>query len=200
MEIELMFSGIGGQGVQLVARILVSAAVAEGRYVMLTTDISGEMRGGLSNCTAVIADHPVKALPNTDEAASALIFHYKFSGKVVKCLRPGAVVMVNSTVCEDKPQGENLQIWNIPATSIAENMGLPMTAGMVMLGAYNQVAGLVKHDALITAIHHEVPPYRKQHIEGNIKALQTGADYVRGTDNGGASVWDSASPLLRAIA
>lgn len=201
MEVEVMLSGIGEQGVQLVAKILVSAAVAEDRYVMLSTEIGGEMRGGLSVSTVVVADASIQSAPVIDETSSAVVYHNKFSEKVIEKLRPNAVVMVNSSIFEGEPEGRGLQIFPVPATAIAQEMGLPMTAGLVMLGAYNQIAGIVSLESLLEAVHREVPSYRTQHIEGNIKALQVGAGYAANELGSDAvsSVWEGTSPILRAV-
>ena len=56
MERELVLTGIGGQGVQLAAQVLATAAVLEDRRVMLFGVYGGTMRGGSSDSTVVVAD------------------------------------------------------------------------------------------------------------------------------------------------
>ncbi len=196
MEVEVMISGIGGQGIQLVAKTLSVAAISEAHHVQMSSEIGGEMRGGLSISSVVIGDHPIKALPILDKTSSALIFHHKFSEKVIGNLRPDAVVMLNDSVFEGEIQKEDLQIWRIAATTIAEDMGHPMTAGFVMLGAFNKITGLVSQNALSDAMEKVIPPYRKQHIEANLAALRAGEDSV---SSDYASIWNHNSPLLKVI-
>ena len=59
MEFEIIITGIGGQGVQLVAQILARAAVAEDREVMMLGTYGGTMRGGNTESTIIIGDGPL---------------------------------------------------------------------------------------------------------------------------------------------
>ena len=49
MEREILLSGIGGQGVQLAAKMLPHAGMVEGRHVMQFSMFMGTMRGGSSD-------------------------------------------------------------------------------------------------------------------------------------------------------
>ena len=51
MEREVIITGIGGQGIQLMAKVLAQAAHDEGRNVMLFGIYMGMMRGGPSDST-----------------------------------------------------------------------------------------------------------------------------------------------------
>ena len=57
-ERELLFTGIGGQGVQLAAQVIARAAIAEGKEVQLFGSYGGMMRGGDTLATLVIGDTP----------------------------------------------------------------------------------------------------------------------------------------------
>ena len=63
MEREVLFTGVGGQGVQLAAQTLARAAALEGREVMLFGVYGGTMRGGNTDSTIVIGDAPIQAAP-----------------------------------------------------------------------------------------------------------------------------------------
>src|SRR5205814_7611705 len=72
MERELLLTGIGGQGVQLAARVISTAAIAEGRSVQLFGSYGGMMRGGNTEATIVLSDGPVEAPPTVGHAWSAI--------------------------------------------------------------------------------------------------------------------------------
>ncbi len=55
---DVIFTGIGGQGIQLCAKVLANAAVADGRHVMLSSYFGGEMRGGRTEATVIARDRP----------------------------------------------------------------------------------------------------------------------------------------------
>ena len=96
----VLLTGIGGQGIQLAAQVLARAAIAEGREVQMFGSYGGMMRGGNTEATVVIADGPIEAPPTVGETWSAILMHHDFSGSTIARLRPGSLVLVNSTVFE----------------------------------------------------------------------------------------------------
>src|SRR6185436_702086 len=96
MEREILFTGIGGQGIQLAAQVLARAALSEGREVMLFGSYGGTMRNGPTDSTLVVADAPVVAPPIVSRAWSALAMHPAWFPSVAAKLGPEAVVIVNT--------------------------------------------------------------------------------------------------------
>ena len=70
---DVIFTGIGGQGVQLCSKVLANAAVAAGSHVMLSSYFGGEMRGGRTEATVITRDRPVVDLPPIVPKLDALI-------------------------------------------------------------------------------------------------------------------------------
>ncbi len=70
-----MVTGIGGQGIQLLAKTLALAATHEGHHAMLSADYGGEMRGGPSKASVVVGAEPLRSLPVLASAWSAIIAH-----------------------------------------------------------------------------------------------------------------------------
>lgn len=178
MERELIVTGIGGQGVQLAAQVIARAAAREGRGAMVFGLYSGIMRGGNTDATVVVADGPVEAPPVISHTWSAIVMHHKFADPVVAKLRPGAVVMVNSSLFEGDVDRAAHRVFDVPATGAAQQLGDELAASMVMAGAYCAVTGLVALDSLVEAMRESLPPYRRQHAPGNEAALRRGFDLV----------------------
>ena len=57
---------------------------------------------------------------------------------------------------------------------------------MVMVGAYAAITGLVALDAAIAGMRESIPPYRRQHVEGNEQAIRAGWEAV---DHLAAPAW-----------
>ncbi|MEE9607895.1 MAG: 2-oxoacid:acceptor oxidoreductase family protein [Myxococcota bacterium] len=187
MERELMLTGIGGQGVQLAAQILARAATLEDRHVLLFGVYGGAMRGGNTDSTLVVADAPIEAPPIVSSTWSALAMHHEFWEPVRAKLRPGGVVLVNSTLFEGEVDGSTHRVIEVPATQLAADLGSPLTASMVMIGAYAGATGLVGLNSLVEAMKQSVPPYRQQHVQNNAKALETGFERA---PRGAAPAWN----------
>lgn len=179
MQTEVMLTGIGGQGIQLCAKTLAIGATDEGRQAMLSAHYGGEMRGGQTEASVVVGDGPLRALPILPSTWSALVMHPSYWAPVRAKLRPGGVVVANATLLDEAGlDAGDRTVFLVPAGDIAAGLGAPMSAGLVLLGAYAAVTGLVGLDALIAAMTRLVPPYRSQHIAKNEAALRAGHDAV----------------------
>lgn len=174
MEREVIVTGIGGQGIQLLAKTLALAATRAGHHAMLSADYGGEMRGGPSKASVVVGDEPLKALPVLASAWSAIIAHHRFSEPVLARLRPGGPVIANVPLVDPAVLPAGMDVHTIDAAAVAKEVGAPNAVGFVLLGAYNAVARMVEPEALAEAMEELLPPYRRQHAPANRKALEAG--------------------------
>jgi 2-oxoglutarate ferredoxin oxidoreductase subunit gamma len=177
LQREVLLTGIGGQGVQLAAKTLAMAATAEGRQVMMSSHYGGEMRGGQTEASVVVADETLRAVPILESVWSAFVMHSRYWPGVAARLRPGGVVVTNSNVAGDIPEGD-YRLVPVAAGDVAADVGSAMSAGFVLLGAYATVTGLVAVDSLVAAMKDLVPAYRTQHLAVNEAALRAGATAV----------------------
>ena len=56
---DIMFAGIGGQGVLTAGKILIQIAAENGKNVSWTSEYSAEMRGGIALCRVVVSDEEI---------------------------------------------------------------------------------------------------------------------------------------------
>jgi len=188
----VIVTGIGGQGVQLCAKALAMAAVAEGREVLLSSSYGGEMRGGQTEASVVVADAGLRSLPILPSTWSALAMHPKFLGPVAARLRPGGLAVVNTDLVGTDGHGPaeapadaaalglppGTTVVGVAAGAVAESVEAPMGAGFVLLAAYAATTGMVSVASLVDAMKVLVPPYRAQHVAANERALAAGAAAV----------------------
>jgi len=173
-ERELVLSGIGGQGIQLAAQVVARAAIAEGREVQLFGSYGGMMRGGNTEATVVVGDEPVEAPPTIGSTWSAILMHHDYVEPTLARLRPGSIVLRNSTVYEGDVTVEGIEVVDVPATELAVGVGNIMAATMVMTGAYARRTGLVAMASLEAAVAESLPSYRAKHVDLNVRALHIG--------------------------
>ncbi|MCW3843359.1 2-oxoacid:acceptor oxidoreductase family protein [Micromonospora yasonensis] len=174
MERELVVTGVGGQGIQLLAKTLALAATREGRHAMLSADYGGEMRGGPSKASVVIGDRPLRALPVLASAWSAIVAHHRFSEPALARLRPGGPAILNLPLV-DPASLPAMTVYGVDAAAVAKSVEAPQAIGFVLLGAYNAVTRLVDPASLVAAMQELLPPYRRQHAAANARALAAGA-------------------------
>lgn len=175
MERELLMTGIGGQGVQLGALVLATAATAEGREVMYFGIYGGMMRGGNTDGTVVVADVPITTPPVVTRSWSAIAMHDEFWEPLEPRLRPGGIVLVNDATFAREITAD-VSVHRVAATEIAAGVGNPLGGAMTMVGAYAALTGIVAIDSLVEAMRSTIPSYRRQHIEANERALLAGWD------------------------
>jgi 2-oxoglutarate ferredoxin oxidoreductase subunit gamma len=175
MQVEVMMTGVGGQGIQLAAKTLALGAVHEGRPAMLCGHYAGAIRGGQTDASIVVADEELRALPILPSTWSAFVMSPQYWETTHAFVRPGGPVVVNASLVPDELDDPDLVLFRIPAGEIAsEQLAAPLGASMVLLGAFCHITGMVGIDALVSAMRELVPPYRAEHVAANEAALRAG--------------------------
>lgn len=178
-EHVVMVTGIGGQGIQLLAKTLAVAGVRHGMHAMLSADIGGEMRGGPSQATVVLGDEPLRSLPIVPSTDRAIVMHHRHSEKTISRLSPHAHVVYNSNVVEPRHLPGHVTGFAVPVVKLAASVDAPQAGSLVMLAAYCAVNGLLSLDLLSEAMTELLPPYRRQHVASNLRALECGSTFAQ---------------------
>lgn len=178
MTHEIIMAGFGGQGVMAMGKILVEAALKEGKNVSWLPSYGPEMRGGTANCNVIVSDEPVGA-PVVSEATAALILNKpslaKFEGDVI----PGGVLIINSSLIDQKATRDDIKVYYVPANDIANELGTGKIANMVMLGAYLEASGAAKQDTIMEIISEIFSGKKASAIPLNKEALVRGAACIK---------------------
>jgi 2-oxoglutarate ferredoxin oxidoreductase subunit gamma len=180
VEHQVIVSGIGGQGIQLICKSLALAATRQGKYAMLAADYGGEMRGGPSQASVVVGDDPLRSLPILPSAGVAILMHHKFRAFALERLRPDGTLLVNNSLVPVDVIDHPGPTVSVPVTSLARELGAIQAAGFVMLGAYVTLTGVVAASAIESAMRELLPPYRAQHAQTNARAIELGVQTVSG--------------------
>ncbi len=171
-------TGVGGQGVQLLAKLLAQAAVREGRQVMTFGMFMGTIRGGSSESTVVVADGDIESPPIVPRLWAVVAMHGAGLPALAPKVRPGGVLLYNRGLVAE-PQGwDGVHRLEVPATDMAKAMGQVLGAGMIALGAFAGATGLVDVDSLRAALADVLPPHRRKLVETNAACIARGAEYV----------------------
>jgi 2-oxoglutarate ferredoxin oxidoreductase subunit gamma len=174
---EIRIAGFGGQGVITAGYVLANAAaIHDGQYALMTQSYGPEARGGSCKSDIIISDEPIDypkiSSPDCLVAMSIDAF-VTFVGSVMD---RGVVVYEDSLVDISKNyMDSNKKYHGIPAVATANDLGNPLAANMVMLGAVQVFTGAVKAEALAASISDRFPKRK----ELNLKALQRGIELGR---------------------
>lgn len=175
-----MAAGFGGQGVLLLGQMLAHAGMLEGRHVTWLPSYGPEMRGGTANCSVVISDEEVGS-PLVLEPHSLLALNRPSLEKFESWLSQGGLLLFNSSLADRDPVRDDLEAIGIPATQVAEKLGNPRVANMVMLGAFAACSRIVKKESLLLGLEKVLPARRHDLIPLNREAIESGARAVANT-------------------
>jgi len=184
VERAVIMTGIGGQGIQLIAKLLAQAGIREGRQVMMFGIFMGMIRGGSSESTVVIADREIVAPPIVPDVWGVLAMHPEGLPALARKVRPGGVLVLNSSLVVSPPAWDGVHRIAVPATELAKEMGQVMAASMIALGAFAGATGLVAVESLQEALGDVLPPHRRKLIDTNRHCIRKGAEYVAQRDIG----------------
>src|SRR5882724_5323282 len=123
MERAVIMTGIGGQGIQLIAKVLAQAGMREGKQVMMFGVFKGTIRGGSSESTVVIADEEIVTPPIVPSAWAVLAMHPEGLPAIGRKAERGGVLVFNSTLVHAPPAWDGVRHLAVPATEMAKAMG-----------------------------------------------------------------------------
>jgi 2-oxoglutarate ferredoxin oxidoreductase subunit gamma len=178
MYFDTIIAGFGGQGVMLMGNVLATAAMHAGEQVTYMPVYGVEMRGGTANCTVVISDKPVGS-PIIHEPVCAVVMNRPSAEKFAPTVKRKGLVLVNSSLVEDKyVKTRTKKIFNIPTLELAQEVGNPRLANMVMLGALCQAGGVLDVEQVVKSLPKALDKRYHKMIPINSEALRRGADYI----------------------
>jgi len=177
LEREILLSGIGGQGIQLAAKSLAVAAMREGQRVLMFGTYGGEMRGGHTEAAVVVGAGSLLTPPVIDFAWAGLAMHPTGWPSMAAKLRPGGLVLINTSVFADTV-GYDGTVIPLAATGMATAAAMQQAGAMVALGAFAAATGIVKIETLHNIAEEVLPPYRRQFAAANRRALTMGYEAV----------------------
>jgi Pyruvate/2-oxoacid:ferredoxin oxidoreductase gamma subunit len=177
---EIGLTGIGGQGIQLAAQTLAVAAVADGLDAQVFGSYGGMMRGGNSDSAIIIGEGRVTSPPTVSRYWGAIAMHPEYWNLLRRRLRPGSIVLIDSSVFRDFTKPEESTVVEVRATEITAALEAPRAASLCALGAFASATGIVSLHALLSAAESVLPSYRIEHLDANARAISAGFELIDG--------------------
>jgi len=174
MLIKTVFAGFGGQGVLSMGLNLAQAALLEGKNVTYLPSYGAEVRGGTANCTVAVSDEEI-ASPVASSPDFLIAMNQPSMVRFQNQIQSGGVLLINSSLVETEISRGDVEIVRVPANSIAEQLGSPRSANMVMLGAFTKKSNIVSISNVIEGLNSALKKKQKL-IAVNTKALMAGYD------------------------
>jgi len=176
MLIKCFFAGFGGQGVLSMGYLLAYAAMKEGKQVTYLPAYGAEVRGGTAHCTVGISDEEI-ASPVASEPEYVVAMNQPSAKKFQNFISSGGIMFINSTLVSEHPQRGDIEVVDVPASRIAEEMKNTQASNLVMLGAFVKKTGLVSLKSLEISVE-DAFARKKKLIPVNLAAVRKGFDFL----------------------
>ncbi|MCL1828160.1 MAG: 2-oxoacid:acceptor oxidoreductase family protein [Oscillospiraceae bacterium] len=170
-----LFAGFGGQGMLLIGNFLAQAGMKEGKHVSWLPSYGPEMRGGTANCSVVISDKPI-ASPVITKATCVIAMNRPSLEKFESAVRPGGLLIVNSSLIDIKSTRKDIDVLYIPANETAEKTGSVKAANLVVLGACIGRTKCVSPESITEAIKEKLGEKKAKLADINKAALNAGIE------------------------
>ncbi len=177
MLIKTVFSGFGGQGIVMMGYLLATAGMVEDKNVTCLPSYGAEVRGGTANCTVVISTEEI-ASPVASEPEYAVFMNHPSLIRFQNQVQSGGTIFLNSSMIEGRPIRGDLEIYEIPATDLAKQLGQDKVTNMVMLGALIKKSGMVSVETLVRVLRDTFSSRNPAIVKLNKSALMLGYDYL----------------------
>ncbi len=182
LQTEIIITGFGGQGIILAGNILGKAATLfDQKNATLIQSYGPEARGGACAAQVVISNDEIE-YPYIDNPHVLICMSQEGYSSNLPKLRPEGVLFLDSGLVnpEDPPLPEGVPAHSIPATAIAEEMGVRMMANIIMLGFSAAIGGFTSKEALQKAVESSVPKgTEKKNLAGMERGYQFGLDSLQ---------------------
>lgn len=173
---QFLFSGFGGQGILFAGKFLAYKGLIDEKQVSWLPSYGPEMRGGTASCSVIVSDDPVGS-PIVSNPDMLIAMNLPSLDRYEDAVVPGGVIFADSTLIERKVNRDDVTVYYIPATKIANDNGTPTLANMIIIGKVLKVLGDFDETSVRAALGKVISAKHADMLEVNLKAMQLGADY-----------------------
>lgn len=180
-NLNILFAGFGGQGVLFAGKVVAYAALIANKQLSWMPSYGPEMRGGTANCSVCVSDEaigsPLVTNPNVFIAMNLPSFD-----KFINAVEPGGIVIVDSSLIDKKVERDDVTVYYVPSTSLADENGVSGLSNMILIGKlFKEVLSdgdyqFCDADILDQAVQKCIPARKAQMLDFNRKAIQIGQE------------------------
>jgi 2-oxoglutarate ferredoxin oxidoreductase subunit gamma len=168
---DIRFSGFGGQGIIKSGTLIGKAAsIFDNKFATLTQSFGPEARGGACSAQVVVDKDPI-LYPYIGVPEILVSMSQEAYEKFLDDLTPGGILLSDSDLVKPQRLRNDIRMYSIPSTRIAEKMGNRIFANVVMVGFFTAITKIINADAIKKALPGSVP---ERFLDINIEAFEHG--------------------------
>jgi 2-oxoisovalerate ferredoxin oxidoreductase beta subunit len=171
---RFVLAGFGGQGVLFLGMLLAKTGMEQGRRVSWIPSYGPEMRGGTANCHVVLSGERIGS-PLVSAPSVVVAFNQPSLEKFGPIAARGGVVIYDNSFMETPWNRDDVKVYRVPFTNIANELGSSKVLNMVAFGAINKIFRLFPHKLIERQIRGMG---KEKFVDINLRALAAGAEAV----------------------
>jgi 2-oxoglutarate ferredoxin oxidoreductase subunit gamma len=138
-----------------------------------TQSYGPESRGGACKSEVVISEAEID-FPKVIQPDVLVVMSQHAYSEFADDIKPGGTLIIDSEMVPREKKLENVKIYRVPATKIADQLGRRIVANIVMLGAFVSITKLLDENSVKESIKENIP---KGTEELNLAAFDKGFEY-----------------------
>lgn len=176
---EIVFAGLGGQGVLTAGLVISQIAVSKDMNATWIPQYGAAMRGGTANCTVKFGEGMVYN-PTQEEPNILLAMNNPSFQKFVGIVAPGGTVIIDSSLVTcDTNVRDDITVISIPSSEMALEIGHSKGANIIMAGIIARVTEDFTEAEGISGMNSMFSKKGKSKFEElNTKAFQLGYNFI----------------------
>ncbi len=174
---QILIAGFGGQGVLFAGKFLAYKGMLEEKQISWLPSYGPEMRGGTANCSVIISDTPVGS-PIVTQPDVLVAMNLPSFDKYENDTVSGGVILVDSSLVERKAIRDDVNMFYIPATRMAQDAGFPTLANMILVGKLLRECPEMGYENTESALKKVVSAKHMDLFDLNLKAIDMGYRFV----------------------
>lgn len=177
---EILFAGLGGQGVLTSGLVISQIAISKGLNATWIPQYGAAMRGGTANCTVKFGEGMIYN-PSQEEPNILLAMNNPSFQKFISMVAPGGTVIVDSSLVTcDTNVREDVNVIAIPSSEMALEIDHRRGANIVMVGIIAKVTGDISEEEGVNGMNKMFSTKGKSKFEAlNTKAFKLGYNFIK---------------------
>jgi len=152
---EIRFSGLGGQGIITLGKVMGQGlALGHGYNVTQTQSYGPEARGGSSKCDLVISSGPI-SYPKAESLDILVALSQEACNSYYPYLKPGGILVLESDLVPQPPTNRFL---GLPYTALArDKVGIVQAMNTVVLGSLSYLLPFIHQATMRKSLESALP-------------------------------------------
>ena len=158
-------------------KILAYSGVMQDKEVSWMPSYGPEMRGGTANVSVIISDERISS-PIINKFDTAIVLNQQSLDKFEEHVKPSGTLIFDPNGITRNPTRKDINIYKIPATAKAQEMGISKVFNMVVLGGFLKLKPIVDKEYIHSGLEHSLPQRHWNLIPQNEEAIEIGKSLV----------------------